>query len=119
MNENCYVFTIERQYLHKNIIISTTLFNGNGYIKIGGWEKVKDFKIKSSDGDVYEIVSDKSILLTDDNFKKYGNFSENSNIDLHKKYGNFSENSNIDLHFCFIAKEETSYLIKLYYQLPI
>ena len=100
-NENCYVFTIERQYLHKNIIISTTLFNGNGYIKIGGWEKVKDFKIKSSDGDVYEIVSDKSILLTDDNFKKYGNFSENSNIDL---------------HFCFIAKEETSYLIKLYYQ---
>ena len=100
-NENCYYFTIERQYLHKNIIISTTLFNGNGYIKVGGWEKVKDYKIKSDDDNIYEIISDKSILLTDNNFKKYGNFSENTEIDL---------------HFCFIAKEETSYLIKIYYQ---
>ena len=100
-NENCYSFTIERQYLHKNIIISTTLFNGNGYIKVGGWDKVKDFKIKSGDDNTYEIISDKSILLTDSNFKKYGNFSENKNINL---------------YFCFIAKEVTSYFIKIYYQ---
>ena len=98
---NCYVFTLERQYLHKNVIISTILFNGKGFIKIGGWDKVKDFKIKSDDENIYEIVSDKAILLTDDNFKKYGKFDEYSNIDL---------------HFCFIAEEETSYFIKIYYQ---
>ena len=99
-NENCYTFTIERQYLNKNLVISTTLFNGNGYIKIGGWEKVKDSKIKFGE-DAYEIVSDKSILLTEKNFKKYGNISSIFNKDL---------------HFCFFAKEETSYLIKIYYQ---
>ena len=99
-NENCYTFTIERQYLNKNLVISTTLFNGNGYIKIGGWDKVKDSKIKFGE-DAYEIVSDKSILLTEKNFKKYGNISSIFNKDL---------------HFCFFAKEETSYLIKIYYQ---
>ena len=98
--ENCYYFTIEKQDKNKNIIISTTLFNGNGFIKIGGWEKVKDNKIKSNDENVYEIISDKSILLTEKNFEKYGNLSQNTT----------------DLHFCFIAKEETSYSIKVYYQ---
>ena len=70
-NENCYSFTIEKQYLNKNIIISSTLFNGNGYIKIGGWEKVKDIKITSDDENTYQIISDKSIILTEKNFKKY------------------------------------------------
>ena len=100
-NENCYSFTIEKQYLNKNIIISSTLFNGNGYIKIGGWEKVKDIKITSDDENTYQIISDKSIILTEKNFKKYGNM-------------NVKENKS--LHFCFIAKEETSYLMKIYYQ---
>ena len=99
---NCYSFTIERHYFYKNIVLATTLFNGKGYIKIGGWEKVKDMKVKSYDENVYEIISDKSIVL--------------SETDL-KKYGNFSQNYNIDLHFCFISKEETtSYLLKIYYQ---
>ena len=98
---NCYVFTLERQYLHKNVIISTILFNGKGFIKIGGWNKVNDFKIKSGDDNIYEIITDKSILLTDDNFKKYGKIEEDKDNDL---------------HFCFIAEEETSYVIKIYYQ---
>ena len=33
---NCYYFTIDKLHQNKNIIISTALFNGNGYIKIGG-----------------------------------------------------------------------------------
>ena len=100
-SESCYYFNIERHYFFKNIVISTTLFNGNGFIKIGGWEKVKDMKINFEDENIYEIVSDKWIILTEKNFKKFGNFDKDKNINL---------------HFCFIAKEETSYLIKIYYQ---
>ena len=101
-NENCYYFNIEKPKFNKNLIISTTLFNGHGYIKLGGWEKVKDTKIKFEDENAIQIVSDKSILLTEQKFKKFGNFSETDK----------SKN----LHFCFIADQETSYSIKLYYQ---
>ena len=98
---NCYYFNIDKQNQNKNIIISTTLFNGNGYIKIGGWEKVKEMKVKTEDKNNYPIISDKSILLTETNFKNYGDFIKNQTKDL---------------HFCFIANEETSYLIKIYYE---
>ena len=98
---NCYSFNIDKQHQNKNIIISTTLFNGNGYIKIGGWEKVKEMKVKKEDKDTYPIISDKSILLTETNFKNYGDFIKDQSKDL---------------HFCFIASEETSYLIKIYYE---
>ena len=98
---NCYYFTIDKQHQNKNIIISTTLFNGNGYIKIGGWEKVKEMKVKTEDKNTYPIISDKSILLTETNFKDYGDFIKEQSRDL---------------HFCFIASEETSYMIKVYYQ---
>ena len=97
---NCYYFNIDKQHTNKNIIISTTLFNGNGYLKIGGWEKVKDMKIKREDKNTYPIISDKSILLTQDNFKSYGE----------------NKNDNKKLYFCFIASEETSYTVKIYYQ---
>ena len=98
---NCFSFKIEKQYLNKAIIISTSLFNGNGFIRIGGWEKVKDMKIKSEDKNTYPIISDKSILLTKKEFKSYGKVSKDSDKDL---------------HFCFIASEETSYIIKVYYK---
>ena len=97
---NCYYFNIDKQYANKNIIISTTLFNGNGYLKMGGWEKVKDMKIKKEDKNTYPIISDKSILLTQENFKSYGEI----------------KNNNKKLYFCFIASEETSYTIRVYYQ---
>ena len=99
--ENCYYFTIERHYFFKNIVLSISLYNGNGYIKIGGWEKPKNMEIKSDDENIYEIVSDRTIILTEKNFNKYGSFDKDHNVDL---------------HFCFIAKEETSYIIKIYYQ---
>ena len=98
---NCYSFNIDKQHQNKNIIISTTLFNGNGYIKIGGWEKVKEMKVKTEDKNTYPIISDKSILLTETNFKNYGDFIKDQSKDL---------------HFCFIASEEASYLIKIYYE---
>ena len=100
-SESCYYFNIEKNNFNKTIVISTTLFNGNGYIKIGGWEKPKDMKINSENENIYEIISDKSIILTEKNFKKYGNFDKDNNTDL---------------HFCFIAKEETSYVMKIYFQ---
>ena len=98
---NCYYFNIDKMHQNKNIVISTTIFNGNGYIKIGGWEKVKEMKVKKEDKDTYPIISDKSILLTETNFKTYGDFIKEQSKDL---------------HFCFIATDETSYLIKVYYQ---
>ena len=98
---NCYSFNIDKQHQNKNIIISTSLFNGNGYIKVGGWEKVKEMKVKKEDKNTYPIISDKSILLTETNFKSYGEFIKETNKDL---------------HFCFIATEETSYSIKIYFQ---
>ena len=95
---NCYSFSIDSQHRDKNIIISTTLFNGNGYIRIGGWEKVKDMKVKTIDSNTYPIISDKSILLTKKNFDNYGKVTGSNK-----------------LHFCFIATEETSYEVKVYY----
>ena len=95
---NCYSFNIDSQHRDKNIIISTTLFNGNGYIRIGGWEKVKDMKVKTIDSNTYPIISDKSILLTKKNFDNYGKVTGSNK-----------------LHFCFIATEETSYEVKVYY----
>ena len=98
---NCYSFNIDKQHLKKDIVISTTLFNGNGYIRIGGWEKVKEMKVKTVDKNTYPIISDKSILLTQKNFNDYGKIEDSKS----KK-----------LHFCFIATEETSYVIKVYYK---
>ena len=98
---NCYFFKIDKSHQNKNIIISTTLFNGNGYIKMGGWKKVKDMKIIKEDKNTYPIISDRSILLTKTDFSLYGDFIKDQSKDL---------------HFCFIASEETSYVIKVYYQ---
>ena len=98
---NCYSFNIDKQHLNKEIVISASLFNGNGFIKIGGWEKIKNLKIKNEDKNTYPIVSDKSILLTKKNFNDYGKIS----LEQNKK-----------LYFCFIATEETSYVIKAYYK---
>ena len=98
---SCYSFKIEKQYLNKDIILSTSLFNGNGYIRIGGWEKVKDMKNLKEDKSTYPIISDKSILLTEKNFKDYG--------DINKSKDN-------KLYFCFLANVETSYVIKVYYK---
>ena len=60
---NCYLFKIDKQYQNKNIIISTTLFNGNGNLKIGGWEKVKDMKVKKEEKYNYPIISDKLLII--------------------------------------------------------
>ena len=98
---NCYSFNIDKQHIDKEIIISTSLFNGNGFIRIGGWEKVKEMKVKSVDKNTYPIISDKSILLTKKNFKDFGE----------KK-----KNEERDLYFCFIASEETSYVLKVFYK---
>ena len=97
----CYFFKIDKQHQGKNIVVSTSLYNGSGYLKIGGWEKCQDMKIIPNDKNTIPILSDKSVLLTKKEFEKYGEVKE--------------DQSNY-LHFCFIASEETSYLIKVYYQ---
>jgi len=98
---SCYSFNIQKQYQNKDIIISTSLFNGNGYIRIGGWEKVKDMKTRKEDNRTYPIISDKSILLTEKNFKDYGDITKNKDNKL---------------YFCFLANQDTSYVVKVYYK---
>ena len=51
--------------LHFSYVISTTLINGSGYLKIGGWDHIEDLKSLKEDNDTYPIIADKSILLTE------------------------------------------------------
>ena len=100
---NCYVFELDKGQKNKNIVISTTLINGSGYIKIGGWEPVKELKVIKEDIDTFPIIAERSILLTEKDFKRYDKSSKNSaNKD--------------ELHLCFLSSEETSYTMKIYYQ---
>ena len=101
-NSNCYEFEINKAQINKNIVISINLMNGSGYIKVGGWDKVINKKKIKEDENTYPIISDKSILLTENDFKRYTNSSK--------------EKKNNKLHFCNIASEETSYSMKIYYE---
>ena len=100
---NCYIFEIEKGRKNKNIVISTTLINGSGYLKIGGWNYIEDFTSLKEDNDTYPIIADKSILLTEKDFKRYDKANKEST----------DEN---DLYFCFLSTEDTSFTMKVYYQ---
>ena len=98
---SCYRFKIDKQHQGKYIVLSTNLFNGSGNLKICGWKKCSDMKVIADDKNTIPILSDKSVLLAKEEFESYGNFVKDQSKDL---------------HFCFIASQETSYTIKLYYQ---
>jgi len=87
---NCYIFEIEKGQKNKNIVISTTLINGGGYLKIGGWDYVEDLNSLKEDNDTYPIIADKSILLTEKDFKRYDKASKESTDEK-------------DLYFCFLS----------------
>ena len=96
---NCYFFNINEKNLYKNLIISTRIFNGNGILKIGGWEKLNNTKYEDNiDGN--SIINDKSFILTKKDFEKY----------------NKTDNKTNSLHFCFLSNEETAYSIRVYFQ---
>ena len=100
---NCYMFEIEKGKKNKNIVISTTLINGGGYLKIGGWDYIEDLNSLKEDNDTYPIIADKSILLTKKDFERYDKANK----------GSIDEN---ELYFCFLSTEDTSFSMKVYYQ---
>ena len=71
---NCYYYPINKINQNKDIILSTTLFNGIGFMYIEGFGSIypgkidKSFKNKDSS---YTIIQNRAIHLTKENFKNY------------------------------------------------
>ena len=97
---NCYYYTIDKINQNKDIVISTTLFNGLGFLYISGFSPISPGNInlgyKNKDNS-YSIVQNKALYLTKDNFSKFG------------KYNN---DGNTQLNFCFYAEKNSSLSIK-------
>ena len=99
---NCYYYPINKINQNKDIILSTTLFNGIGFMYIEGFGSIypgkidKSFKNKDSS---YTIIQNRAIHLTKENFKNYGKFNDNEETLL---------------NFCFYAEKNTSLAIKLH-----
>ena len=100
---NCYYYAIDKSNQNKDIILSTTLFNGQGFIYIPGFTAIEPNKVgldyKSKDNS-YTIIQNKAIRLTSDNFKKYGSYNENKATLL---------------NFCFYAEKSSSLSIKMHF----
>ena len=98
---NCYYYTIDKINQNKDIILSTTLFNGLGFIHIAGFNSIDAVKINDkykSKSNSYTIIQNKAIRLTKDNFKKYGSFNEGKDTFL---------------NFCFYGEKDSSLAIKI------
>ena len=98
---NCYYYTINKINQNKDIILSTTLFNGLGFIHIAGFNSIDASKINEkykTKSNSYAIIQNKAIRLTKDNFKNYGTFNEGKDTYL---------------YFCFYAEKDSSYTIKM------
>ena len=101
---SCYNFTIENANKENEIILSTILFNGYGFIYINGFNQIDSSKINSeykNKEESYQIYQNKVIKLSKEEFKKYEN--------------NKKEGGDSTLNFCFYAEANTSFSMKIYY----
>ena len=100
---NCYYFPIDYFNKDKDIILSTSLFNGQGFIHISGFNPPDPSSIRISDKDKdenYPVIQNKAIRITKKNFEKYGTFQ--------------NDQQNM-LHFCFYATRSASFSMKIYF----
>ena len=100
---HCYYFPIDYFNKDKDIILSTNLFNGNGFIHMAGFNSINANSIKLSDKNKinnYNVIQSKAIKLTKENFKNFGKFNDNEQ--------NF-------LYFCYFAEKTTSLSLKVYF----
>ena len=99
---NCYYYNIEQVNRNKDIIISSVLFNGMGFMYIAGFSPInanqitKNYKSKSNS---YPIIKNRAIHLTSENLKSYGRFNQDSDTPL---------------YFCFYGEKNTSLSLKVY-----
>ena len=99
---HCYYYAVDYFNKNKDIIISTTLYNGEGFIYIAGFSSIKPESININDKNKnsYKVIQSKALKLTKDNFNTYGKFNENEQ--------NF-------LNFCFYAEKSSSLSLKVYF----
>ena len=99
---NCYYYNIEKVNQNKDIIISTALFNGIGFLHIAGFTSLRGNQITSSfknKENSYHLLQNKAIHITPEK--------------LHT-YKNFNMNDASSLNFCFYAERNTSLIFKVY-----
>ena len=99
---NCYYYSIEQMNKDKDIIISTTLFNGIGFLYISGFTPIESIKINENyikKEDSYAIIQNKAIHITQKDLQSYGKYNQNGETQL---------------HFCFYSRKESSLSIKVY-----
>ena len=68
----CYFFNLNLAYIYKDLIISTTLFNGEGFIYMAGFEQINanSIKLNYKNKDYsYGINLKKAIKVTKDDIK--------------------------------------------------
>ena len=100
---HCYYYYIDYINKDKDIIISTNLFNGYGFLYMVGYNPVNPDSITFSDKNKindYNIYQNKAIHLTTNEYKNFGNFIRNT-----KNY----------LYFCFFAEKSSSLSMKVYF----
>ena len=100
---HCYFYSIDYFNSYKDIIISTTLFNGQGFIHMAGFNSINANSIKLEDKNKasnYKVIQSKAIKLTRDNFDDFGRINANGQTFL---------------NFCFYAEKTTSLSFKVYF----
>ena len=101
---SCYFYSIGQieDYKDKDIILSTTLFNGVGFLYIAGFGPTdprfidKSYKSKKTS---YNIIQNRVIHISKNDFKDYGNYEKNEDTLL---------------NFCFFAEKNTSLAVQLH-----
>ena len=100
---HCYYYAIDYFNKDKEIILSTSLFNGEGFIYMAGFNSVNADSISINDKNKissYKVIQSKAIKFTKEDFKNFGKFKDNEQ--------NF-------LNFCFYAEKSTSLSLKVYF----
>ena len=102
---HCYYFPIDNINSNKDIIISSILFNGQGFIYVSGYKEAYPDSIKISHKKKefsYPLIQNKAIKLNKNDLKNLEKFGLN-------------EDKNKKLNFCFFAENNSSFSLKIYF----
>ena len=96
-------FNSEESDEDKKLIIQMTLFGGEAFLHISGWNKqiyedIKDIKKLENYG--FQIISEKSIMISKKDIDKFN-----------KEYEEGKEGEKNKLHFCIYGMEKGSYML--------
>ena len=100
---HCYHYPLDSSNKYKDIILSSSMFNGDGFFYFSGFDQINANLINSGykkKEDSYSIFTNKAIRITENDIK-----------DFEKK----SSNDKDELNFCFFAEKNSSFSIKMYF----